>query len=331
MSAVNNDKDITLEEFINNIWFPLEIDNGERKPTTISYNRSMSLYAIGYFKNEKINSITSIKLKECLKYYRCEYKKRTNEIGMEPKTLKGIYSILKMIFKSAYELEYIPKNPMEFVPPPRMPKKEVNSLSESELKVFMEALSNTSEENSCMLRLLISTGIRRGECAGLKWSDIDFENNMLHIKRNITRATGCGVIVGTPKTRESNRDIPFSFNTSRALVEHKQKQQLEFPDKDLQSAYIFPNKDDPYLPCEPSSITRKVKKFLTKNGLPPHSPHDLRHTYASHIYEESNDIKSLQNLLGHTDISTTFNFYVRSANMNKKRNATEKFTSAYDL
>lgn len=331
MSTVNNDKDITLEEFINNIWFPLEIDNGERKPTTISYNRSMCKYVIDYFRNEKINSITSIELKECLKYYRCEYKKRTNEIGMEAKSLKGIYSILKMIFRSAYELEYIPKNPMNFVPPPRIPKKEVNALSESELKVFMEALSNISEENSCMLRLLVSTGIRRGECAGLKWSDIDFENNKLHINRNVTRATGSGVIIGTPKTRESNRDIPFSSITSKALVEHRQKQQLKFPDKDLQSAYIFPSKDNPYSPCEPTSITRRVKSFLTKNGLPPHSPHDLRHTFGSLTYKQSKDSKTLQNLLGHSDITTTLNFYVRSADMQEKRNTSEKYTSAYGL
>lgn len=324
-------KDITLEEFINKIWFPIEVDNGEKKVSTISFNHSMAQYVIKYFKNIKINAITTMDLKLCLKYYRSGYQKRTGEIGMEPKTMRSIYSTLKMIFRSAYELEYIPKNPMDFVPSPKVPKKEVNALSESELKVFMDALSNTSEENSCMLRLFVTTGIRRGECAGLRWDDIDLENNQLHIRRNVTRATGRGVIVGTPKTQESNRDIPFSSNTSKALVEHKQNQHLKFPDKDLQFAYVFPNKDNPYIPCEPTSITRKVKSFLTKNGLPSHSPHDLRHTFASLICDNSDDTKSLQNLLGHSDFATTFNLYVARRNMDQMRNASTKFTDKFGL
>lgn len=326
-----NNKDITIEEFINKTWFPIEVDNGEKKASTISFNHSMAQYVIKYFKNIKINAITTMDLKLCLKYYRSGYQKRTGEIGMEPKTMRSIYSTLKMIFRSAYELEYIPKNPMDFVPSPKVPKKEVNALSESELKVFMDALSNTSEENSCMLRLFVTTGIRRGECAGLRWDDIDLENNQLHIRRNVIRATGRGVIVGTPKTQESNRDIPFSSNTAKALAEHKQKQQLKFPNKDLQSAYVFPNKDDPHLPCEPTSITRKVKNFLTKNGLPSHSPHDLRHTFGSLTYKQSKDSKTLQNLLGHSDISTTLNLYVRSADIQEKRSVSEKYTSAFGL
>lgn len=270
-------------------------------------------------------------LKLFLKYYRCEFKKRTGEIGMKLKTLKSIYSTLKMIFKSAYESEYITKNPMELIPPPKVPKNEINALTEQELNVLIEALSNTSEENNCMLRLFITTGIRRGECAGLKWEDIDFEKNQLQIKRNVTRSTGNGVVIGTPKTHESIRDIPFSFNTSEALVEHKQKQQLKFPGKDLHSAYIFSSKDDPYQPCEPTSITRKVKNFLTKNGLPSHSPHDLRHTFASLICDNSGDIKSLQNLLGHTDFATTYNLYVARRNMDQMRNASTKFTDKFGL
>lgn len=328
---IKKTKNLTLKDFINEIWFPLEVDNGECKESTISFNISMAKYIIDYFKDERIKNISSDDIELCLTYYRCKYRQRTGKIGMEPKSVKHIYSALCRIFKCAKRKHYISENPMDDVKAPRVPRKEVNALSESELKVFMKALSNTSEENSCMLRLLVSTGIRRGECAGLQWRDVDFEKNKLHIKRNVTRTTGGGVTVGTPKTLESNREIPFSSNTSKALVEHRQKQQLKFPNKDLQSAYIFPSKDNPYSPCEPTSITRKVKSFLTKNGLPPHSPHDLRHTFASLICDNSDDTKSLQNLLGHSDFATTFNLYVARRNMDQMRNASTKFTDKFGL
>lgn len=326
-----NNSEITLKEFMNDVWFPLDVDNGESKKTTISFNVSMYKYIEGYFKDEKLKNVSSNDIELCLNYYRSKYRQRTGKIGMEPKSVKHIYSTLVRIFKCAKRKHYISENPMDDVKPPRVPRKEVNALSESELKIFMEALSNTSEENGCMLRLLVSTGIRRGECAGLQWQDIDFENNRLHIRRNVTRVTGRGVIVGTPKTSESSRDIPLSSNTSKVLLEHRQKQQLKFPNIDLQCAYVFPSKEDPYLPCDPTSITRNVKSFLTDNGLPPHSPHDLRHTFGSLTYKQSKDSKTLQNLLGHSDISTTLNFYVRRADMQEKRSVSEKYTSAYGL
>lgn len=309
---------------------PLEIDNGENKPSTISFSNSMSNYIFNYFGNKKINDISSEDIELCLKYYRCSYEKRNREIGMRPKSIKHIYSMLKRTFDSAQKRRYILENPMEFVPPPKVPKKEVEALSEAELVVFCNAISKVPEREKCMLKLFITTGIRRGECLGLKWEDVDFTNQILHIQRNVTRSTGHGVVIGSPKTYGSIRSIPLSENTLKSLEEYKKQQQLKFSGIDLNGAFIFSRKADPYTPCDPTSVTRKVKKFMKQNNLPTYSPHLLRYSFATHTLANGGDIKSLQNLLGHSDASTTLNFYSK-ADMKQMRSAANKFTDAYDL
>lgn len=319
----------TLDEYINEIWFPIEIDNQTNKPGTVSFYRSIANYILEYFKDSKLQAITSTDIELCLKYFRTE-RKQKNKIGMSPKTVKHIYSTLKRIFKSAQRRKYILENPMDLVIPPRLPKKTVEALSKDEVNVSISNFKNCSTETECMLRIFFTTGIRRGELVGLKWGDIDFNNQQLNIQCNVTRSTGNGVVIGTPKTFTSNRSVPLSEKTLEVLKEFKKQQQMKFQGKDLETAFVFSRKNNPFVPCEPTSITKKVKKFMESNNLPSYSCHDIRHTVATHILANGGDIKSLQNILGHSDVSTTLNFYVRS-DMKQMRTAANKFTSAYDL
>lgn len=321
---------LTLAEFMSDTWYKLDVDNRENKETTVGFYRSISNYITDYFKDEKLSDITSNDVEFCLDYYRREYRQRTGKTGMKPKTIKHIYTTLDSIFKSAKRRRYITENPMEFVKPPRIPKEEVVALSESELRTLLRALPSTSDEVRSMIILFITTGIRRGELVGLKWSDIDFDNRQLHIRQNVTRATGGGVVVGTPKTSTGKRSIPLSANTLKMMEEYRKQQQLKFPSKDLQDAFIFHSKRDIFRPCEPTSITHKVKNFMLENGLPPYYPHALRHSAATHILANGGDIKSVQMLLGHADAATTLNFYAK-ADIKQIRRATEKFTDTFDL
>lgn len=327
---VENGDKLTLKDFMNETWFPLEVDNGENKKTTISFNVSMSKYISGYFENKKLADISPGDIEFCLKYYRCEYQQRRGKIGMEPKTVKHIYSTLDRIFKCAKKKHYIAENPMDDVKPPRVPRKEVVALSKSELRTLIEVLPKTSDEMRCMLILFITTGIRRGELVGLIWKCVDFDSKQLHIKQNVTRATGSGVAIETPKTYNANRSIPLSENTVKMLEEYRQQQKLKFPDNDLQEAFIFHSKSDLYHPCEPTAITHKVKKFMLENGLPAYYPHALRHSVGSHILANGGDLKSVQNLLGHADARTTLNFYAK-ADIDQIRDSRTKFTSVYNL
>ena len=106
---------------------------------------------------------------------------------------------------------------MKLVDSPKKEKKPVDALTEEQAKKFFSLLPDTPLDFHCILQLLITTGIRRGECMGLKWSDIDEKNCTIRIERNIVYTPECGVIVSSPKTATSIRTIPIMPSTLSLL------------------------------------------------------------------------------------------------------------------
>jgi integrase len=98
----------------------------------------------------------------------------------------------------------------------------------------------------------------------------------------------------------------------------------------LTDAFVFPSEKDIFSPRNPDAVTKRVKRFMRNHGLPDLSPHDLRHSCATLLLAQGADIKSVQNILGHADASTTLNFYVKS-DLKQMRSATEKYAAAFNL
>lgn len=143
---------------------------------------------------------------------------------------------------------------------------------------FFTLLPKCPVDFRCMLHLLITTGLRRGELLGLQWKDIDFEGHTIEIKRNITYTPEKGLVIDTPKTENSERIIPLLPYLAKLLKEYK-KDMYPFSKA---AAFVFPSKDSDTIPRDPNAITRKVKCFMKKHNLPDMSPHDLRHPYVKH-------------------------------------------------
>lgn len=182
----------------------------------------------------------------------------------------------------------------------------------------------------CILQLLITTGLRRGECIGLQWQDIDFENQVIHVERAVTYTPESGIIVAPPKTTTSIRTIPLVDSTTAMLKALYHQRQKQYPNCFLVTAFLFCKEGKPFDPRDPSAVTRRMKRFVQRAGLPDVSPHDLRHTCASLLLSSGADIKSVQEILGHADASTTLNFYVKT-DLRQMRVATEKYAKAFQL
>lgn len=203
-------------DFIQNTWIPLQVKSGNNKPATVAFYTHTVNRIIEYFKGYTLQGITPTDIQKFLIYLRTEYKSKSGN-PLSAKSVRHIYSTLNLIFKYADELEMIAKNPMNKVPAPKKDKKPVDALTEEEAKLFFEMVNKCDLDFQCMMYLLITTGVRRGECVGLKWSDLDEKNSTITIQRGVSYTPESGIVVSTPKTANSIRTIPLVPTTLHLL------------------------------------------------------------------------------------------------------------------
>ena len=315
--------------FVNDVWFPLQICNGNDKQTTVTFYKNMKKLIVEYFDGKVLQEISPLHIQKFLAYLSREYKTRQGK-ALSPKTIRHYYNVLGLIFAYAEKQGMIAANPMQKVDAPKKDKKPVDALTPEQAKQFISLLLDSPLDFRCLLQLLVTSGIRRGECIGLKWKDIDERAGTITIERSVVYTPESGIIISTPKTADSIRTIPIMQSTLKLLQQLKQQTQAKYPDTILKEAFVFHGEKDLFLPRDPNSVTCKVKRFMRRNGLPDLSPHDLRHSCATLLLSQGADIKSVQEILGHADASTTLNFYVK-ADLRQMQAATEKYAAAFNL
>lgn len=320
---------LTLSRFVNEVWLPLAVDNGEHRPTTIAMYKHTLDVIMPRFANVPLNEITPLQISKYLIWLRNDYRTKAGK-PLAEYSVKHHYDILKIMFNYAEKYDFIQSNPMKRVDSPKVRRKKVDALSTEEAAKFFKELDNCDLEFRCMLMVMITAGLRRGECLGLQWQDIDFDNRTFSIIRAVTYTAKNGVEVRTPKTVNSIRTIPAMRGTLDLLEELHQKRMRQFLDVSLTTSFLFCREHDPFWPRDPTQITKKTKLFFKRVGLPDMSPHDLRHSCATLLLAHGADIKSVQEILGHADARTTLNFYVK-ADLEQARTATDKYAAAFGL
>ena len=225
------------------------------------------------------------------------------------RSIEILHTLVNGALKQAVRLGYLSRNVAEAtVLPKGWNKKEMRVLSEEELRRFM-SIAREHRLYPAFL-LLVSTGLRRGELLGLKWSDIDWERGTISIRRNLIELRG-RVLLQEPKTRGSYRTIPLPESTLEVLrawrkrwFEEKLTLGPDWPETDL----VFPS--EIHTTIHPRSFFRAFKTLLEQAGLPRDiSIHSLRHTYATILLKEGEHPKVVQELLGHSSITTTLDVY----------------------
>ena len=237
------------------------------------------------------------------------YNKLHRESGLSAKTVKNIHGILHKALKQAVLLGYIKVNPTDACVLPRVVKQEIKPLDEANIAAFLKAIKGHKYETLYLVTLF--TGMRQGEVLGLKWDSIDFKNKTLlihqQLQRDKTKGGGCYF---APLKNDKSRLIsppPFILD---ALREHR-RQQLEmrlragelWENQDL----VFTNEIGGHLIHQ--SVHRAFKKIVTPLGLPAARFHDLRHTYAAAALQAGDDVKTVQDNLGHHTAAFTLDVY----------------------
>ena len=235
-------------------------------------------------------------------------------------TIHKVYVLLNECLQYAVDTDKLDKNPCRLVkqPPKKMfEKKEIRWLSEDEIRLFKEQAvckyktGNDRYIYGLPISLIIYTGLRCGELTALKWSDIDFENKKIYIRKNIvtiydyedTERKTRKVNLQTSTKTSDGRTIPLIKSAEDILNSIKSKYQEINPD-----GFIINNSDKMvHVDTLSDSYTNIAKTAGIENPL---GIHTLRHTFASLLIKKGVDIKIVSDILGHKDVSFTYNIYV---------------------
>ena len=258
------------------------------KPSTYQgYRDILKLHLAPYFRSTKLSLITPHHVEEYLSHKKRQGKLSARTIGYHLVTLK-------MLFKRACIWEYIHKNPAEHIERPRPRNKEMDFLTVEELNLFLGKLD---KRHYPLFLTAALTGVRRSELFALRWSDINWATNQIHVRRSYVLGK-----LEEPKSRHSVRAIVMCPTLRQVLRRH----QLSCAKSELN--LVFPNKKGGYLSGQ-NLLRRHFYPALRRAGLRSIRFHDLRHTYASILIAQGENIKFIQSQLGHGSIQVTLDRY----------------------
>lgn len=239
------------------------------------------------------------------------YGKMQTEKNLSPRRVRYTHTVLSSALKKAVELDILPRNICQFVQLPKQTRREMDTLTQEECAMFLDALKG--ERLAAMFSLALTTGMRPEEYLALKWTDIDFEKGTATVRRAlITNRTGGGWHFSEPKTKQSRRTMPLPPSVVKELKAHRREQLTEriklgaaWQDNDL----VFPSEIG--TPHSAPNITRRVFKPALKRAKIRESIrlYDLRHTCATLLLQAGINPKIVSERLGHAGITLTLDVY----------------------
>lgn len=314
---------IKFSDFVENDWL---INYAKKEYSPSTYDKMLTNVKrvnaeIGDMRLDKITKSVLTRMKQ-------RFEQGTQKFGRKPlnaKTICNTLSYVSTVFNYAKELEIVETNPCDDVKKPsvKQTEKEYYSIEDTN-KLFDEFNLKAPILYHTFYILALYSGLRLGELCGLRWEDINFENNIIFIKRTAYKATNLKEepvhpinsddkrIEKSPKTKSSIRYIKLPqivFDYLNQLKKHYKSEQ-----KRLGTAWntkdekiVFRN----YIgkAVSPNAMTLWLDKFCKRNNLKHICTHDLRHLNASLLIKNGCDVKTVQQNLGHAQASTTLNIY----------------------
>ena len=245
------------------------------------------------------------------------------ERGLSVKTVKDILIVLKMVMKFGVKNEWMTYYEWDIKYPTTSTSKEMEVLSVANHRKILNYIQSHFTFMGLGIYISLSTGLRIGEICALKWSDINVADGTITVSRTIERIyviegekKHTELIINTPKTKNSCREIPMSKELLAMIKPLKKVVNEDF--------YVLTNDEHP---TEPRTYRNYYNGLMAKLDIPKLKYHGLRHSFATRCIEAGCDYKTVSVLLGHSNISTTLNLYVHPNMEQKKRCITKMFKS----
>ncbi|AZA93620.1 Integrase [Chryseobacterium nakagawai] len=245
------------------------------------------------------------------------------EQGLSQKSIKDVLIVLKMVMKFGAKYKWIQYTPFDIQYPTVRENQSIEVLTRTHQKKVMNYIQEHFTFRNLGVYICLCSGMRIGEICALTWEDIDTDNGIINIRKTIQRIyiiedgkRRTELLLDTPKTKNSIREVPMSRDLLRMLK----------PFKKIVNPLFFVLTNDAK-PTEPRTYRSYYKNLMKQLDVPEIKFHGLRHSFATRCIESKCDYKTVSVLLGHSNISTTLNLYVHP-NLEQKKKAIDQMFKA---
>ena len=274
------------------------------------------LYIIPALGNYKVEKITAPLLQSIVN----DWAKKANTApiinGKRPagagRDYKLLLNTVRRILDYAFQLGIISSNPARMVVAPRLKKRgkpKLKYLNNEQLKKFLNYLDSLEQTDKnifsiTLYKLLLDTGLRVSEALALNWSDIDYDNNSIHVDKTVDSA---GNVQDSPKSESGIRDISVSDRTMLILKQWQNRQRVLYRKRKIATRIVFASAIGGYL--SRGHVTYDLNNHYKNAGINLTGFHAFRHTHASILLNAGADYKEIQHRLGHAKIGMTIDTY----------------------
>jgi len=307
---------ITVAEWVKTWLESYKRAEGIRPKTLDTYEWAAKAYIFPAIGNLQLQKLQPHHVQQLYNYIR--------EQGKSTRLVHLVHQLMNGALKQAIKNRLLNINVAEATTRPRAQARKGRAMTREEQDRFMEALAGHHLCAAFILKL--GTGLRRGELLGLHWEDINLEEGILHVVREIVYVRGIGIIEQAPKTEQSIRTVPMPKLAREMLKRHRE--QLLKTGRYRKDGPVFPSAVGTYI--YPDNFEKIFRKLRHDAGIGDVKLHSLRHTFATRLLEAGEDLKTIQELLGHTKISTTADIYAHVSE-HMKRRAVDKLDSVLEM
>ena len=281
-----------------------------RPSTHFSYDRNLRLHVLPRLGSVQLRKVDAGMLNGLYAALLADGKQSNGGGGLSPRSVRYVHTIVHRAFRDAVRWGRIARNPADAADPPRAAataRPTMTTWTADQLRAFLEHAAEHRLHAAFVV--LATTGMRRGECLGLRWSDLDLTSGRVSIVQTVI-AVNHQVRIGSPKTARGRRTVELDPGTVAGLRRHRQRQLAErlligagFTDHGL----VFCRPDGG--PLHPERFSRTFSRESAHAGLPAIRLHDLRHTWATVALAAGEHPKIVQERLGHANVSITLDIY----------------------
>jgi len=285
------------------------------RPSTVrGYREKLRGHILPYFRTMRIK-LTELNVQHLEAFYAHLQK---GEKPLSVTSVRHCHRLLSKALNDAIHYRYITFNPATLARLPKQEKYEAKFLNYSQVKELISLFDGNRLQP--VVQFICFYGVRRSEALGLCWDMVDFEKNQITISRTMLQAEGGDILKNSTKSSNSYRTFPMSAPIRDLLLTLKARREQYaplFPETYASNNLVFVWEDGS--PITPNYLTDHFHQIVAKSDLPTIRLHDLRHSAASNLLADGLSVVDVQHWLGHSQPSTTLNFYAHVDASSKQR------------